>query len=341
MSVVASVRIAAFALAAALVGQVAIAAETRVAFTLDRSLDTSAAPLLLAFDDGDFKSAGVNVSIAPGTDAPQAIARVASGGFEMGIADLTTLIRYKDAHPKAPVKAVFVLTARPAFAIIGRKSRGVAAPKDLEGRRLGAPAADVTFSHWPLFAKVNGIDPARVKVEAISAPVREPMLAAGQLDAITGLTFSAYIDLKHEGVPLSDISVLRMADYGIELYGDAVIVNTQFADTNPAAVRGVVRGLLAGLKRSVRDPVAAVAAVLKRDESRDKATELERLKLLLRDNVVTDDVKASGLGGLDSARFERSLDQIGLVFPFMNGRPKQDDIFDASFLPPAEERALP
>jgi NitT/TauT family transport system substrate-binding protein len=340
MSAVTAFRLAAILLVTVFVTHAAGAGETHLSLALDRALDASAAPLLLAFDDGDFKSAGVNVSINAGTDAEQAIARVVSGDYEMGVADFTTLIRYKDAHPKAPVKAVFVLTARPAFAIIGRKSRGVVVPKDLEGRRLGAPAADGAFSHWPLFAKVNGIDPARVKVEAISAPVREPMLAAGQLDAITGLTFSAYIDLKQEGVPLSDISVLPMADYGVDLYGNAVIVNTAFAAKNPAAVRGVLRGLLSGLKQTVRDPARAVAAVLRRQDNRDKAIELERMKLLLRDNVLTADVRTVGFGGLDGARFARALDQIGAVFPFRNGRPGEDDIFDASFLPPAADRAV-
>jgi NitT/TauT family transport system substrate-binding protein len=70
--------------------------------------------------------------------------------------------------------------------------------------------------------QVNGIDPSKVKIENVSFPVREPMLAAGQIDAITGYSFTTFVDLKDKGVPVGDISVLLMADYGVELYGNAI-----------------------------------------------------------------------------------------------------------------------
>ncbi|MGB9060039.1 MAG: ABC transporter substrate-binding protein, partial [Pseudolabrys sp.] len=66
-------------------------------------------------------------------------------------------------------------------------------------------------------------------IENVSFPVREPMLAAGQVDAITGLSFSSFIDLKEKGVPVDDLVVLLMADYGVNLYGSAIIVNSKFA----------------------------------------------------------------------------------------------------------------
>ena len=74
---------------------------------------------------------------------------------------------------------------------------------------------------------------SKVKIENVSFPVREPMLAAGQVDAITGLSFTSFIDLKDKGVPVDDIAVLLMADYGVELYGNAIIVNSKFADEHP------------------------------------------------------------------------------------------------------------
>ena len=59
----------------------------------------------------------------------------------MGLADINALIKYRDAHPKAPVKAVFMVFNRPAYAVIARKSRGIAAPKDLAGKRLAPRSA--------------------------------------------------------------------------------------------------------------------------------------------------------------------------------------------------------
>ena len=80
---------------------------------------------------------------------------------------------------------------RPAFAVIGRKSRGVSEPKDLEGKILGAPCGRRRLCAMAdLRCRQTASTPSKVKIENVGFPVREPMLAAGQVDAITGLSFS-------------------------------------------------------------------------------------------------------------------------------------------------------
>jgi NitT/TauT family transport system substrate-binding protein len=95
---------------------------------------------------------------------------------------------------------------KPPFAIVARKSRGITEPKQLEGKKLGGATTGATFPQWPLFAKLNEIDVAKVMVETIGVPVRAPMLAAGQLDAALGYSFRVYVDLKDRGVPVDDIA---------------------------------------------------------------------------------------------------------------------------------------
>ena len=159
----------------------------------------------------------------------------------MGFADINALMKYRDANPAAALKAVFMVYNRPPYAVIGRKSRGISTPKDLEGKTLGAPATDISFTQWPIFVKANNIDASKVKIENMGFPVREPMLAAGQVDAVTGFSFSTFIDLKDKGVPVDDITVLLMADYGVDLYGSAIFVSTTFAAENPGAVKAFLR----------------------------------------------------------------------------------------------------
>ena len=84
------------------------------------------------------------------------------------------------------------------------------------------------------------------------------MLAAGQVDAITGYSFTSYVDLKDKGVPVDDIVVLLMADYGVALYGSAILVNTKFAAEHPDAVQGFLRAFLKGLKDTVKQPATAI-----------------------------------------------------------------------------------
>ena len=80
------------------------------------------------------------------------------------------------------------------------------------------------------------------------------MLAAGQIDAITGFSFSSYVNLKDRGVPVDDIVVLLMSDYGVNLYGNAVIVGQKFAAAHPEAVKGFLRAFTKGLKDTIGIP---------------------------------------------------------------------------------------
>ena len=316
------------------------AGETKIKFSLDRQIQGPAAAFLLPLDKGYYKAEGLNVSIDAGSNPLEPIKRVVSGNYDMGFADINTLIKFRDANPKDAVKAVFMVYNRPAYAVIGRKSRGVSTPKDLEGKKLGAPTGGIAFAQWPIFVKTNGIDASKVTIENIGLPVRDPMLAAGQVDAITGLAFSSYIDLEDKGVPVDDVVVMLMADYGVNLYGNAIIVNPKFASAHPDAVKGFLRAFVKGLKNTVAAPAAAIGYVLERADGARKNLELERLKMVIRENIVTPEVKANGYGGIDEARFADAINQLAIAYKFKSAKPKPQDIFDASYLPPAAERQV-
>jgi NitT/TauT family transport system substrate-binding protein len=324
------------ALAAALAGAMAgsAAAQTAVKFTLDWKFEGPAAPFLVAIDKGYFKAEGLDVTIDTAGGSLEPLNRVASGTYDMGFGDINSLIKFRDANPAVPIKAVFMVYNRPPFSIVARKSRGVTKPKDLEGKKLGAPAPDGAFAQWKIFTQANGIDASKVTIENVGFPVREPMLAAGQVDAITGFSFSSYINLKDRGVSVDDIVVLLMADYGVNLYGNAIIVNPKFAAEKPDVVKKFLAAFAKGLQDTVKDPANAVNSVIKRNDVAKKDVELERLRMAIKDNILTPEVKARGFGTIDPARFEKSIEQIALTYEFKNPKPKPADIFDSSFLPP-------
>ena len=316
-----------------------VAAQTPVKFSLDGRLEGPEALALLPQDKGYFKGEGLDVTVDEAASPLEPITRVATGGYDMAFADINALIRYRDQHPSPPVKVVFMVYNKPPYSVVTRKSRGVSEPKQLEGKKLGAPTAGSTYAQWPLFAKLNGIDVSKVTIENIGIPVRAPMLAAGQIDAALGYSFRLYIDLKDRGVPVDDIVLMPMANYGLKLYGNAIIVNPKFTAEKPEALKAFLRAFLKGLKETIRQPAETVDAIAKRNDAAKREVELERLRMAIRDNIVTPEVRANGLGAVEMSRLEESIDQIGLVHTF-KAKPKPADIFDASFLPPANERRV-
>jgi NitT/TauT family transport system substrate-binding protein len=323
-----------------LLGAGVAGAQTPIKFALDWKFEGPAAPFVVGLDRGYYKAEGLEVTIDSGAGSLEPLNRVASGTYDMGFADINSLIKFRDANPGVPIKAVFMVYNKPPFAVVSRKSRGVTGPKDLEGKKLGAPAADGAYAQWPIFVQANSIDASKVTIENVGFPVREPMLAAGQVDAITGFSFSSYINLKDRGVPANDIVVLLMADYGVNLYGNAIIVNPKFAAEKPEAVRGFLRAFVRGLKETTRSPARAVESVLKRNDVAKKDVELERLNIALKENILTPEVRTNGYGAIDPVRMEKAIDQIGLTYKFKNAKPKPGEVFDASFLPPAKDRKV-
>ena len=332
-------RISMLAAGAALMLAGPACAQTKVRFTLDWKFEGPATPYLVALDKGYYKDEGLDVTVDPGNGSVESVNRVGSGTYDFGFADLSSLIKFRDNKVNAPVKAVLMVYDAPPNSIVTLKKAGIKTPKDLEGKTLGAPATDASWATWPIFAKVNGIDTSKVKIENIGFPVREPMLAQGKVDAVTAFYFSSYFNLVTNGVAGDDIVVLLMRDLGVELYGNAVIVNPAFEKAHPKEVAGFVRATIKGLQETIKNPESAIKSLISRNQIVAEATELQRLKMALDRNIVTPEVKANGIGAVDAARLARSIDQIALTFDFQ-AKPKADDIFDASYLPPADQRSV-
>jgi NitT/TauT family transport system substrate-binding protein len=310
-----------------------------IQFSLDRPINAGAAPVVMAAADNLFGAERLAAAIGIANGSADAIARVASNNSEAALVDLNELIRFRGKASAPHIKAVFVLFNQSPYAIVARRSRGIRTLTDLEGKTLGVAEGDLSIRLWPALARRNGVNSATVTQSHLSAAVREPMLSAGQVDAVTGFSYLSAVNLRDRGVPADDLAVLRYADYGCEAYGFAAIVSPAFAAARPDAVKGLLRALIGGTQVSIREPKRTADEVAGRMDDGSPDIELDRLHSVVADNILTAEVKRDGIGGVDPARLERSIDQIAEDFRFEK-RPTAADIFDDGFLPPAAERLI-
>ena len=323
------------------VAPIAAFADTPIKFTLDWKFEGPSAGFLLALDKGYFKAEDLDVTIDSGNGSVEAIPRVATGAYQMGFGDINSVMKFLDEDPTQKVKAVYMVYERPTFAVVGRKSLGVTEdPKSLEGKKLGAPPPDGAFAQWKAFKEVAKIDDSKITIQSIGCPVREPMLAKGDVDAVFGFAFSVILNLKAQGISDDDIATILMAEHGLNLYGNAVLVNTDFAKENPQAVKGFLKALAKGFADAVKNPEEGVAAVLKRNETLNPDIELQRLNMANSMNIKTPYVIENGMGGVDPARLAASMETLKVSIG-LKGNVKAEQVFDASYLPPKEERMLP
>lgn len=322
----------AIAAAGLMAAATAATAQTDVPFALDWKFEGPAAPYFAAIDNGHFAAEGLNVSIEAGSGSTNTIPKIATGAFPIGFGDLNAIIKFLDQNPGAPVTAVMMVYDKPPFAIVGRKSQGVETPADLEGKVLGAPPPDGAWAQWPVFVAETGIDASTVTVEPVGFPTREPMLAEGNVDAITGFSFSSVVNLKRLGVPDEDISNILMADHGLELYGNVIMVNTDWAEENGELVEAFLRAVAAGWLDVKADPEAGIESLLERNVAADAGLELERLQMAMDQNVFTQYVMENGMGGIDPARMEAAIAQLGMTYDFQNP-PDASLYFTDAYLP--------
>ncbi len=180
---------------------------------------------------------------------------------------------------------------------------------------------------------------SKITVEPVGFPTREPMLAEGNVAAVTGFSFSSFLNLVRLGVPEEDISTILMADHGLALYGNAIIVNTDFAEANPELVTGFLTAVAAGWKDAIADPASAIESLIERNPAADAALEQRRLQLAIDANVMTDYTLANGLGGIEDDRMSKALEQVAETYEFQNA-PDASLYFTSKYLPDANARAL-
>ena len=315
-------------------------AQTNIKFTLDFSLQGSHSPFFLAEERGYYKAEGVKVTaIDTARGAGDAVVRVATGTYDVGFGDINSLIEFNARNPGKEIPAVLIVYDRAPMSIVTLKASGINKPADLVGKKAAAPNFDASFRMFNMFAKMNGFDPGKVSWSNISPQLREPMLARGETDAISGFSFGAVLALRSLGVPDSKLNIMMYSDYGLDLYSNAIVVSPIFLKSNPKAVAGFVKAVVRGWKEAISDPKASIAALKNRDPLIDGTLELDRLNVIIRDFVLTDWVRRNGMGGVDPIRLKKNIELVtdGLGLPRVV---PPEQVFDGGFMPPASDRKL-
>ena len=311
-------------------------AETPLKFQLDWRFEGPAALFLQSAAKGYYKAAGLDLTIDAGNGSSGTVTRVASGNYDLGLADVAALMEFHANNPDAPNKPVAVMMVynnTPAAVLALRKS-GIQSPADLKGRKLGAPVFDAGRKAFPILDKANRI--GAVSWTAMEPALRETMLVRGDVDAITGFSFTSLLNLEARGVKPSDIVVLPYADHGVKLYGNAIIASPRLIQSNPAALKAFLSAFAKGAKEVMADPAAAIESVKARDGIINTGLETRRLQLAIDSVVASPDARREGFGRADPARLSLMASQVSDAYATRT-RVDAGAVWNGSFLPPAAE----
>ena len=312
------------------------AQETPIKFQLDWRFEGPSALFLWPVAKGQFKAEKLDVTIDAGSGSGATVNRVASGAYDMGFADLAALMEFHANNPTAPNKPVAVMMVynnTPA-AVLTLKKSGIKTPADLVGKKLGAPVFDAGRRGFPVFQKANKL--GAVEWISMDPPLRETMLVKGEVDAITGFSFTSLLNLEARGISAADVVSFPYPQYGVKLYGNAIIVSQEFLKKNPDAVKAFLRAFTQGAKEAMASPKAGIEVIKARDGLINAALEERRLTLAIQSVIATPDAKAEGFGQVSLPRLALMASQVSDAYATKT-RVDPKAVWDASYLPSAAE----
>jgi NitT/TauT family transport system substrate-binding protein len=314
----------------------ASAQTTPIKFQLDWRFEGPSALFLTPVAKGYYKDAKLGVTIDAGNGSGGAVTRVASGAYDMGFADLAALMEFHANNPDAPNKPVAVMMVynnTPA-SVMALKKSGIKTPKDLNGKKLGAPVFDAGRKAFPVFAKANGI--TGFQWTSMDPPLRETMLARGDVDAITGFTFTSLLNLEARGVKAADVVVMPYPDFGVKLYGNAIIASPKLVKEHPEIIKAFLLATARGMKDTMAKPAEAIEYVKQRDGIINVELETRRLQLAIDTAINSPDARAEGFGQVKAPRLALMASQVSDAYATKT-RVSPEAVWNGSFLPTAAE----
>jgi ABC-type nitrate/sulfonate/bicarbonate transport system substrate-binding protein len=311
---------------------------TPLKFTLDFRITGQTSPFFLALNKGYYREEGLDVSIDVGAGSVASITRIASGVYQMGLGDISSLIEFQAQHSGTPlVQAVYQYYNRAPFVIIGRKDRGISGDfSSLKGKRIAAAAVEATRRAWPMVANKLRLGGDHFQWVTTDFSARDNVMVRGDVDGATYFHDSAVSLFSR--MKLDELSVLKYTDAGVNLYGNAILASNAMITQQPALVAGFLRATNRAIRETLLDPVAAIGAIRQREPILDEKVEMERWRVTAQ-YVAASDVRSHGLGDVRKFLLEQQVDQVSEVYG-LKTRPGVEGIFNRSMLPAAADRVV-
>ena len=322
--------------AAALLAPLGAAAQdaTEIDFVLNWIAGGDHAPYYYALQEGWYAEAGIDLNIEQGKGSAGAVQRTGIGQTDMGLADLGTALIAKGKG--AEFTAVMNVYANSPQGMYWLKSSGIESVEDFAGRKIGNPPSDAARAMWPALAQAVGIDPDAVTWVNVQPNAKLAGLKSGAFDVTSSFYNIHHIFERELG---DDMGFFAWKDYGVNPYGNSIIVNNEFLAENRDAVQNFVAVTQRAFAACVETPEPCIEALVTANTGLQTDNELQNWALVVE--LMTDETSTTkGLGYFDPERLANDYDLTETYFevdqPFDILEAVTNDFIDPSIVVPTD-----
>ena len=316
--------------AAAPAAPAAAQAPEKVVFALNWFAVGDHAAYWVALEKGYYKAKGLDVTLENSKGSGDSIAKVDTGRADAGLADAAVVI--SSVGRGTTIKTVGMVFDKTPLNIFSLKSRPLTKPKDLEGETLGAPPGDAQRQMFPAFAKVNGIDAAKVTWVNIEPTAKIAAVAEKLMDGVGD--YSTGLPLYEKAAGKGNVVMMPWADFGFDMYSMSIIASAKTMKERPAVLKAFLEASYMGWRDVMADPKGSMEIFKKRVPEVDVETMTPNMLIGL-DLMKTERYAKNGIGWIDE---KKMCDSVDLVNTYM-GLPKKvecKDVFTTDFLTKVE-----
>lgn len=205
------------------------------------------APFYVAVEKGYFKDAGIEIEFDYKFET-DGVALVGAGELPFAVVSGEQVLLARAQG--LPVTYVAAWYQQYPVSVVAKSELGVLVPQDLKGKKIGLPGL-FGASYIGLRALLNAgkLTEADVTLDAIGFNQVE-LMAAGQQDIVVGYAANEPIQLRAQGIAVTEI---RVADYA-QLAANGLLASEKVIAENPDLVRAFVGAFLKGLNDTIENP---------------------------------------------------------------------------------------
>ncbi|MEA2305122.1 MAG: putative hydroxymethylpyrimidine transport system substrate-binding protein [Solirubrobacteraceae bacterium] len=210
---------------------------------------------------------GVDLSVrAPGAST-DSVKLLSTGRAQFAILDIHDLALAREKGQD--LVGVMAIVEGPLASVIVPK--GIASPRDLEGRRVGVTGLPSDDAVLASIVQGAGGDPARVRKTTIGFDA-VPALLSGKVSGATSFWNAEGVALNAKAYSRGPFRAFRVDQYGAPSYPELVLtVTRQTLQDSPSLVGATVRALQRGYREALVDPDSAVQELVDANPGLDRA----------------------------------------------------------------------